>query len=167
MKRVAILGTWKSIKMDIADDVEPLTRQVIQRGDRIITGGSPGVEYVVASESLKWDPKAEKLEIVMPMGFDLYKSHLLKSAVRHVIDKEEADNIIEQLRQLRIVSNTVVKAMKSTEFSPKALADRNIAIANVADELIAFQINDSTDVEAAIKHARKREIPVRIMHYYR
>jgi len=167
MKRVAILGTWKSIKLDIAEDVGLFTRQIIKRGDKIMTGGSPGVDFLVAEESLKWDSAAHNLEIVLPAPFDIYKSHILKSAVRNVITKEEADALVRQLQELRIKSKTALKAMKAKEFDNDALMVRNAAIANSVDELIIFQINDSSDVEAAIKQARKREIPVRIMHYYR
>ena len=167
MKRVAILGTWKSIKMDIADDVGQFARQIIQRGDKIMTGGSPGVDFVVAEEALKWDTMAENLEIVLPAPFEIYKSHILKSAVRNVITKDECDALIRQLQSIRIKSKTALKAMQVKEFNNDALLVRNKAIAATVDELIVFQINDSVDVEAAIIQARKREIPVRIMHYYR
>lgn len=167
MKRVAILGTWKSIQIDIVDDVVQFTRQVIQRGDKIMTGGSPGVDYIVAEESLKWDTTAENLEIVLPAPLEIYRSHILKSAVRNVIPKEEADNLVRQLQTLRLKNKTSLKAMKVKEFNNDALLVRNAAVAASVDEMIIFQINDSSDVEAAITHARKREIPVRILHYYR
>lgn len=167
MKRVAILGTWKSIQTDIADDVSQFTRQVIQRGDRIMTGGSPGVEFIVIQETLKWDSLAEKLEVVLPAPLDIYKSHIMKSAVRNVITKEESDDLIRQLQGLRLKNKTTLKAMKTKEFSNDALMARNQAVADIVDEMIVFQINDSSDVEAGIERARKREIPLRIMHYYR
>lgn len=167
MKRVAILGTWKSIQTDIADDVSQFTRQVIQRGDRIMTGGSPGVEFIVIQETLKWDSLAEKLEVVLPAPLDIYKSHIMKSAVRNVITKEESDDLIRQLQGLRLKNKTTLKAMKTKEFSNDALMARNQAVADIVDEMIVFQINDSSDVEAGIERARKREIPIRIMHYYR
>ena len=167
MKRVAILGTWKSIQTDIADDVSQFTRQVIQRGDRIMTGGSPGVEFIVIQETLKWDSLAEKLEVVLPAPLDIYKSHIMKSAVRNVITKEESDDLIRQLQGLRLKNKTTLKAMKTKEFSNDALMARNQAVADIVNEMIVFQINDSSDVEAGIERARKREIPLRIMHYYR
>lgn len=167
MKRIAILGTWKSIQGDIADDAGLLARQAIQKGHRIITGGSPGVDYVVAQESLRHQPDAERLEVVLPVPLDIYKSHLMKSAVLNVITTRESDDIIRQLSGLRQINKTSLKAMKQTIFSNDALIARNQAIADVADELIALQVNDSNDVEAALERARKRDIPVRIMHYYR
>lgn len=167
MKRIGVLGTWKSIKSDIADDVGQFTRQIVQRGDKIMTGGSAGVDFIVADEALKWDMMADNLEVVLPVPFEIYKSHVLKSAVRNVITKEEADALVRQLQSLRLKSKTALKAMKVKEFDNDALRMRNSAIAATVDELIVFQINDSSDVEAAIIQARKREIPVRIMHYYR
>lgn len=167
MKRVAILGTWKSIQTDITDDVIPFVRQIIQRGDKIMTGGGPGIEYMAAMESLRKDMLAENLEIVLPVPFEIYKSHLLKSAVRNVISKDEADKIIMQLQNLRLNSKTALKAMKLKEFNNDTLRARNAAIADVADEILIFQINDSADMDPAIERARKREIPLRIMHYYR
>ncbi len=167
MKRVAILGTWKNIQGDIADDAEQFARQVIQQGHRIITGGSPGVDYVVVQESLRRQPGADNLEVLLPVPLDIYKSHLMKSAVRNVITTKESDDIIRQLSHLRLVNKTTLKAMKQTAFSNEALIARNQAIADIADQLIVFQINDSADAEAAIERARKRDIPVRIMHYYR
>lgn len=167
MKRVAILGTWKSVQIDIVDDVEQFVRPIIKRGDSIMTGGGPGVEYAVAQEVLKWDSRGEQLEIVLPVPLELYKSHVLKSAVRNVITKEESDDLIRQLQGLRLKNKTTLKAMKTKEFSNDGLIARNQAVADIVDEMIIFQINDSSDVEAAIERARKRDIPVRIMHYYR
>ena len=153
--------------MDIADDVGQFVRPVIQRGDKIITGGGPGVDYIVAEEVLKWDTVAENLEVVLPAPLEIYKSHILKSAMRHVITKDEADALLRQLQALRIKNKTALKAMKIKEFSNDGLMVRNAAIASTVDELVIFQINDSSDVDAAIKKAREREIPTRIMHYYR
>lgn len=167
MKRVAILGTWKSIQIDIVDDVRSFTRQVIRDGNIIMTGGSAGVDYFVAEECLKSDPKAAKLEIVLPLPFEKYKSHIRKSGIMSAISQEEADKLIHQLQNVRELNKTSLKAMKTLEFSNDALMARNTAVAAIADELIVFQINDSTDVEAALTQARKREIPVRILHYYR
>lgn len=167
MKRVAILGSWKSIQTDIADDVVQFTRQIIQRGDKIMTGGSPGVDYFVAEESLKWDLQAQKIEIVLPAPLEIYKSHILKSAVRNVITIEEADKLVHQLQSLRLKNKAALKAMKVKEFNNDSLLTRNIAVADSVDQLIIFQINDSADVEAAIVHARKKDIPMRIFHYYR
>lgn len=167
MKRVAILGTWKSIQIDIADDVAQFTRQIIQRGDTVMTGGGPGVEYTVAQECLKWDTSAERLEVVLPAPLEIYKSHVMKSAVRNVITKEESDDLVRQLQGLRTKNKTTLKAMKTKEVSNDALILRNQAVADVVHEVIIFQINDSSEVEAAIERARKRDLPVRIMHYYR
>ena len=132
-----------------------------------MTGGSPGVEFIVIQETLKWDSLAEKLEVVLPAPLDIYKSHIMKSAVRNVITKEESDDLIRQLQGLRLKNKTTLKAMKTKEFSNDALMARNQAVADIVDEMIVFQINDSSDVEAGIERARKREIPIRIMHYYR
>lgn len=132
-----------------------------------MTGGSPGVEFIVIQETLKWDSLAEKLEVVLPAPLDIYKSHIMKSAVRNVITKEESDDLIRQLQGLRLKNKTTLKAMKTKEFSNDALMARNQAVADIVDEMIVFQINDSSDVEAGIERARKREIPLRIMHYYR
>jgi|JI10StandDraft_1071094.scaffolds.fasta_scaffold47476_3 hypothetical protein len=167
MKRVAILGTWKSIQSDIAEDVAQFTRQVVQRGDKIMTGGGPGVEYIVIQEALKWDTLAENLEVILPVPLENYKSHVMKSAVRNVIAKTESDDLIRLLQGLRLKNRTTLKAMKLKEFSNDGLISRNQAVVDIADELIAFQINDSSDIEAGIERARKREIPARIMHYYR
>lgn len=132
-----------------------------------MTGGSPGVEFIVIQETLKWDSLAEKLEVVLPAPLDIYKSHIMKSAVRNVITKEESDDLIRQLQGLRLKNKTTLKAMKTKEFSNDALMARNQAVADIVNEMIVFQINDSSDVEAGIERARKREIPLRIMHYYR
>ncbi len=167
MKRVAILGSWKSIQIDIADDVRKFTRHIIQRGDSIMTGGGPGVEYIVTDEVLKEDTTAEHLEIILAAPFEIYKSHILRSALRNVITKEESDSLIRQLQGIRLKNKTVIKAMNVKEFNNDALTIRNKAVADIADEIIIFQIDDSADVESAIESARKREIPVKVMRYYR
>lgn len=167
MNRVAILGTWKTIQDDIAEDVSQYVRQVVQRGDRLYTGGSPGAEHAALAEALKWDDRAENIEIILPCPLDAYKSHLLKSALSHVISKDEADGLVKLLYALQIKNRKCFKFMKTPLATQEALTARNLAIADYVDEMIAFQINDSTDMEVCALRARKREIPLKLLQYYR
>lgn len=167
MNRVAILGTWKTIPDDITEDVGQYVRQVVQRGDRIYTGGSPGAEHKAIIEALKWDDLAENIEIILPCPLSVYKSHLLKSALGHVINKGEADGLIKLLYSLQIRNRNCLKFMKASLVDNQSLTARNLAISDYVDEMIAFQINDSADMEICSLRARKREIPLKLLQYYR
>ncbi|QQG37193.1 MAG: hypothetical protein HYS17_05375 [Micavibrio aeruginosavorus] len=167
MSRVAILGTWKTIQDDIAEDVGRYTRQVIQRGDRLYTGASPGAEHAAIAEALKWDNRAENIEVILPCPLEAYKSHILKSALNYVISKDEADRLVKLLYNLQIKNRRSLRFMKAPAVDQESLMARNLAVTDYVDEIIAFQINDSADMEICALRARKREIRVKLLQYYR
>lgn len=46
MKWYAISGTWKITTPQVQEDVERVVREIISKGDGIVTGGALGVDYV-------------------------------------------------------------------------------------------------------------------------
>jgi predicted Rossmann fold nucleotide-binding protein DprA/Smf involved in DNA uptake len=44
MKQILITGSWRYIRADVERDVRAAVRDILNRGDAIITGGALGVD---------------------------------------------------------------------------------------------------------------------------
>lgn len=168
MQWTAILGTWHTANEQIERDCRKAAALALLRGNGIITGGSPGVDFAVITEALKRNPQADLIRIILPASMELYESHLLKSASNHVITRDMAESLIKQIHAVQLRNSKAVRAIRSDVCDVAALNNRNSAIIAEADELSAFQINDSLDIEDAIQKARAREnaISVMVLQYF-
>ena len=63
MKWTAITGSWRKTSSEVERDVRDAVREIIERGDGIVTGGALNVDWYATDEALKLNPEATKIRM--------------------------------------------------------------------------------------------------------
>jgi hypothetical protein len=173
MKWVGISGGWRKTNKEIEEKVRTTVREIMARGDGIVSGGALGVDYLALDEALKHDAQAERIKIFLPTTLKQYSKHYRKHARLKTITSEQAEDLISQLSKLkRINPNALIENPDENfteETKKKMYYERNSKIVAAADELIAFHIktkeSDGLGTADTIQKAKKKGIRVKIFTY--
>ncbi len=166
MKWVSIGGSWRKINRELEEDVRKATKEVMARGDAIISGGALGVDYIATDEALKSDPTAKRIKIFLPTTLEIYIDHYRKRAKESVITEKQAENLAFQLERIKKNDPSAIIENKENKIvDDKTYAERDSAIIEIADEAIAFHVNQSLSTKENIKKIRQRGIPLKVFTY--
>ena len=173
MKWVGISGSWRKTNKEIEEKVRYVVREIITRGDGIVSGGTLGVDFISLDEVLKHDLKAERIKIFLPTTFEIYAAHYRKHASLGTITKEQAENLISQLTELKKINpKALIENLDNnfTEETKKRMYyERNSAVVDASDEIIAFLVktkqSEGMGTADTIEKARKKGIPVKLFQY--
>lgn len=165
MKWVAVSGSWRRSNPEIEYDVREAVAGVIQRGDGIVTGGALGVDYVATEEALKHNPEADRIKIIIPTPLDVYAAHYRKRASEGVITIEQAEALIGLLTAVKQRREQSLVEMEHSVLNEESYYDRNTQVLEDADELLAFQVNNSLGTQDTIDKARKLGLTVTLKQY--
>lgn len=166
MKWIAIAGSWRNSAAGIEEDIRSNIKDIVARGEGVVTGGALGVDYIATDEYLKNDPTASRLKIFLPCTIARYSAHYRKRASEGVITSEQAESLIRQMQLVHSANPQVIIENQTNEIIDKAAYFNRITdIVASADELIAFQVNMSEGTQDTIDKAKKRGIPVKVYSY--
>lgn len=173
MKWIGISGGWRKINQEIEYEVRKVVREIIERGDGIVSGGALNVDFIALDEALKHDSKAERIKIFLPTTLEKYSEHYRKHASLKTITEEQAENLIYQLTRLKQINPKALIENTDTNFTEetkkKMYYERNSRIVEMSDELIAFHIkteeSEGKGTTDTIEKAHKRGIPVKVFNY--
>lgn len=161
MKWVAIAGSWRNTNAEVEADVRREVSKIFQAGNGIVTGGALGVDFYATDEALKLDGTRKQIRIFLPTTLERYAKHYQKRAEEGVITLEQAEALINQLQTVKnLVPDCIVENIFNEILDQKAYFERITEIINVADELIAFQVNNSEGTQDTINKAENKGIPV-------
>jgi uncharacterized phage-like protein YoqJ len=163
MKWIAIAGSWKITNPEIEKKVVEETRKVISQGNGIVSGGALGVDLIATEEAVKMTVDGKLLKIIIPSSLEVYEKHYLKRAEEKVITKEQADKLISLLKEIKIRGSLVEG--EDEVLNKDTYFNRITKIIENADELIAFQVNQSPGTQDTIDKAKKKGIPVTVLSY--
>ncbi len=163
MKWIAIAGGWRKTNQKIEEGVRKVVREIISRGDGIVSGGAQGVDYIATEEALKNGYGQGKLKIIIPSKLEVYEKHYLKRADEGVLTHERAEKLIGQLTEIK--KRGCLEEGEDTIIENPAYFRRIEKIIDKADELIAFHINQTEGTQYTIDKAKEKGIPVRIFNY--
>jgi hypothetical protein len=163
MKWTAIAGSWRHTNFDIENQVREEVRSVLILGNGIVSGGALGVDFFATDEALKAGIDASQLKIIIPSTLEIYSAHYLNRASEGVITHGQAETLILQLETVR----SMVCLVEGTAqiIDKEAYFNRITQIIDIADELFAFQINDSEGTQDTIDKARNKGIGVKVFSY--
>jgi hypothetical protein len=166
MKWIAIAGTWRDTNNQVESDVRREVAEIIKRGDGIATGGALGVDFFATDEALKLNPEANQIKIFLPATVERYTAHYRKRAQEGVITSELAETLINQLTKIKAITAMCIVEHPTNEVIDKdAYFNRITDIVNAADELVAFQVNNSAGTQDTIDKAKKKGMPVKVFSY--
>ena len=173
MKFVAISGSWRKVNKEIEEKIRKIVRQILKRGDGIVSGGALGVDYIALDEALKHDKKAQRIKIFLPTTLKRFAQHLRKHARRGDVKKSAVEKLISKLKKLKALNKKALIENKRADFKEetkkKYYYQRNTKIIKAADELIAFRVitkkSQGLGTLDAIKKAKKKGIPVKVFEF--
>ena len=116
MKWIGISGSWRKINREIEERLRKVVREIIQRGDGIVSGGALGIDYIALDEALKYDKSADRIKIFLPTTLEIYATHYRKHASLGTITGQQAENLISQLTKLKEI-NPGLKVLLSSGYS--------------------------------------------------
>ena len=161
----AVSGSWRSSCPELIDDVQNDVAQVAGAGNGIVTGGALGVDFVATETALLIDETAERLKVILPTSLDIYAAHYRNRAAEGVITSEQAEALIALLEAVRNRNRHAVVEMQHTVVDKNSYFDRNTAVLDAADELLAYQVNGSEGVQDTVDKARERGMPAMLKTY--
>jgi len=173
MKWIGISGSWRRTNSEIEEKLRKEAREIIQRGDGIVSGGALGVDYIATDEALKYNPKADKIKIFLPTTLEKFSEHYRKHAKLGNITSEQAENLISQLTKLKQINPQSLMENPDTNFTEEnkkeRYYERNSDIVAASDELIAFRVKTGTSeglgTGDTIDKAHQKGIPVKLFSY--
>lgn len=166
MKWVAVSGSWRKTNRKIEKDVKNAVKEIILRGDGIVSGGALGVDYFALDEAMRFDSSCKKIKIFLPAKLDIFARHFLKRAREGVITHKQAKGVIIQLTNLKKANpDALIENKKNTVLNKATYYERNSEIVAAADKLIAFQTDNSQGVQDTIDKAKQKGIPIKKFIY--
>lgn len=166
MKWIGISGSWRKTSPEVEADVRQAVRQIITRGDGIVTGGALNVDWYATDEALRADPSATHIKVCLPAKLELYAAHYRRRADEGVITHEQAEELIALLERLKAANpDALIEHPTNNEMNQETYYARNTQVMELSDELMAFQVNDSAGVQDTVDKARAMGKPVVVKSY--
>jgi|SRR3989338_1242389 len=165
MKWVAISGSWRNTNNNVEEDVRSAVREIVSRGDGVITGGALNVDYFATDEVLKIDSIGKCIKVFLPTTLELYAAHYRKRAREGVITLEQANALIKQLTELKLANTSALIEGSFMEVTQEIYYERDQWVIDAADELLAFHVNNSRGVKDTMERAKKKGIPIKALVY--
>ena len=165
MKWLAVVGT-REVNDTIRRDIGRVVGQKIIEGSGIVSGGATGVDHEAARLAYECGLEAARFQIFLPVKLELYCQALYDRAAD---GKCRQDDAIATVALLRDIAKHRPGVLRDTtdfnEVNAESFHARNCQIVDLADELVAFRVNNSRGTTFTIDQAREKGIPVKVFDY--
>jgi hypothetical protein len=165
MKWILFTGTWRLTNEEVERDVRQATREVITRGDGVLTGGATGVDYFAMDECLKLGA-LNKLRIFLPAKLEWFIKDYYDNWQDEPVTKKDIDNLAGLLRHIKEVMPTGLLEMPNEIITQADYDDRHDEEVMYSDEVYAFQVNGSTGTQDTVDKAIATELTVSLHKKY-
>jgi hypothetical protein len=166
MKWILFTGTWRFTNKEVEEDVRAAAREVLSRGDGIVTGGATGVDYFAMDEAIKVNPDASRLKIIIPAIFKSYIKDYRDNWCHEPITQATIDNLETLLFKIKKIRPGALIEMHNDVITQEHYNLRHDEEVKISDEVYAFQVNDSTGTEDTIDKAKRAGLPVTLHKKY-
>lgn len=163
MTWVGVSGSWRYTPPGLQDAVHREVAAALGAGKSIVTGGALGVDYWASETALRIDPS--RLKVILPTSLATYAAHYRRRAAQRVISVQQAEDLIRQLEAAAHAGGLVEHPERSQVVDVTTYYLRNQDVVDVADELLAFQVNASGGTQDTVDRARLKGIPVLVFTY--
>jgi hypothetical protein len=163
MTWVGVSGSWRYAPPGLPDAVHREVAAALAVGKSIVTGGALGVDYWATETALSIDPA--RLSVILPTSLAIYAAHYRRRAAQGVISVEQAEDLIRQLESVAQAGGLVEHPERPQVVDVTTYYLRNQDVVDVADELLAFQVNASRGTQDTVDRARLKGIPVVVFDY--
>jgi hypothetical protein len=132
-------------------------------GKGIVTGGALGVDYWATETALTID--SARLKVVLPTSLTTYATHYRRRATEGAISAQQAEELISQLETVAEAGSLIEHPERLQVVDVTTYYLRNQDVVDVADQLLAFQVNASGGTQDTVDKARLKGIPVVVFTY--
>ena len=152
MKWIIFTGTWRLTNDEVENDVRSAVREVISRGDGVVTGGATGVDYFCMDEYLRLDPSCKNIRIFIPARLNHFIEDYKKNWCQAPIKVQDIDNLYNVLIKIKIANPAAFYEMRkdSGDITQDDYDLRHNEEVAFSDEVYAFQVNNSTGTQDTI-----------------
>ena len=165
MKWLAVVGT-REVNDTIRRDIEHFVGQKITEGSGIVSGGATGVDHEAARLAYEYGLEAVRFRIFLPVELELYCQALYDRAAVGKCRQDDAIATVALLRDIAKYRPGVLHgATNFSEVNADSFHACNCQIVDLADELVAFRVNNSRGTTFTIDQARDKNILVKIFDY--
>ena len=163
---IGISGSWRITNHEVIEDVTEVTRQIMNRGYGIITGGALGVDYLTTRVVLEEGDPENKLRIVLPLPKQLYTENFRVAERDNKIHPSQAHALINQIETIEkkypkvLFDNIEVshqdhdQFLSSLRLRERKYTDRNSLVSYACNGLVGFCVNDSDGVLNTLSSAK-------------
>jgi hypothetical protein len=160
---VAVSGSWRYAPPGLPEAVHREVAAALGAGKSIVTGGALGVDYWATETALSID--AARLKVILPTSLATYAAHYRQRAAEGVISVRQAEDLIAQLEAVAQAGGLVEHPERAQVVDVTTYYLRNQDVVDVADELLAFQVNASGGTQDTVDRARLKGMPVVVFTY--
>lgn len=166
MKWTIFTGTWRLTNAQVENDVRETVREVLVRGDAIITGGALGVDLFTMEASALHDPNFNRLKVIIPAPLERYIEHFHKAYDDGRISEESFHRLENILRLIYVTNPSSLIELEHQVIDEKAYFDRDSEEVKAADAVHAFQVNGSRGTQDTIDKALEAGLPITLHKQY-
>ncbi len=166
MKWILFTGTWRLTNRQVEEDVRNSVREVIGRGDAVLTGGGTGVDYFAMDEAMKLQPDASRLKVIIPAYLEDFISDYYLNWCHEPITKKDIDGMASVLRKIKKINPASLVEMPYHTITQEHYFMRDTEEVKVSDEVYAFQVNKSVGTQDTIDKAKKAGLSVTLHKEY-
>ena len=166
MKWILFTGTWRLTNKQVEEDVRNSVREVLGRGNGVLTGGGTGVDYFAMDEALKVQPNGSSLKVIIPAYLDDFITDYYTNWCHEPITKEDIDKMASVLKNLKKFNPVNLVEMPYHTITQEHYFMRDTEEVKVSDEVCAFQVNKSIGTQDTIDKAKKAGLPVTLHKEY-
>lgn len=159
MKWILFTGTWRLTNREVEQDVRNAVRDVIARGDGVLTGGATGVDYFAMDEVLKHNPTASHLRVIIPARLESYVEDYFTNWCHEPIKQNDIENLANILRHVKNINPTALLEMPYKKITQEHYDLRHDQEVMYSDEVHAFQVNESTGTQDTVDKSAKAGLP--------
>ena len=165
MDWLAVVGT-REVNDTIRRDIEQFVGQKIAEGSGIVSGGATGADHEAARLAYEHGLEAVRFQIFLPVKLELYCQALYDRAAAGKCRQDDAVATVDLLRDIAKHRPGVLRdATDFNEVNAESFHARNCQIVDLADELVAFRVNDSRGTTFTIDQAQQKSIPIKVFDY--
>jgi len=166
MKWILFTGTWRLTNKEVEDDVRAAAREVLERGDGIVTGGATGVDYFAMDEAMKLYPDASRLKVIIPAVFKSYIYDYHTNWCMEPVTTETIDALEVLLQKIKDANPESLVEMPNDIITQDHYDLRHDEEVKISDEVYAFQVNNSTGTQDTIDKAVQSGLPISLHKKY-
>lgn len=166
MKWILFTGTWKLTNGEVERDVRNAARDVISRGDGIVTGGATGVDYFAMDEAMKIDPTASRLKVIIPARLKSYIYDYNTNWSAPPMTQKAIDDLEKLLIKIKSANPSALVEMDYDIITQEHFNLRHNEEVKISDEVYAFQVNNSPGTQDTIEKAQKAGLPISLHKKY-